>query len=227
VVPYISFTFDDFPRSALLVGGRILADHGVRGTYFVSLGLLGTPSQSGPIASRDDLQLLTRLGHEVGCHTFDHLDGWNSGPAAFERSIEANRAALAEVVPGARFPVFAYPLDGPSVRVKRAVGRHFVCCRGGGQAFNAGTADLNLLNAYFLDWRNLDDPSAVCDVIRRNSAANGYLVFATHDIADQPSRFGWPPQAFAQVVRCAVESGARVVPMATACSELRFGLVGQ
>jgi peptidoglycan/xylan/chitin deacetylase (PgdA/CDA1 family) len=40
--PMISFTFDDFPRSALHVAGRILEDHGIAGTYYVSLGLMGT-----------------------------------------------------------------------------------------------------------------------------------------------------------------------------------------
>ena len=31
----VSFTFDDFPRTALEIGGRILEDAGVRGTYTV------------------------------------------------------------------------------------------------------------------------------------------------------------------------------------------------
>ena len=153
-VPYVSFTFDDFPHTALAEGGSILANHGVRGTYFVSMQLLGGPSVSGPIASRDDLQSLLHDGHELGCHTFEHLDGTRSTADAFERSIEANRAALARGAPGGDLPVFAYPLDGPVLSIKRAVGRHFVGCRGGGQSFNSGVIDLNLLNAYFLDQRN-------------------------------------------------------------------------
>ena len=35
--PLISFTFDDFPRSALEAGGQILRAHGVRGTYYAPL----------------------------------------------------------------------------------------------------------------------------------------------------------------------------------------------
>src|SRR5205823_2244619 len=45
--PLISFTFDDFPRSALLAGGAILNRFGVAGTYYVSLGLLGKNEPSG------------------------------------------------------------------------------------------------------------------------------------------------------------------------------------
>src|SRR5438067_1641036 len=39
--PLISFTFDDFPRSALKTAGRILEEHGIFGTYYGSLGLMG------------------------------------------------------------------------------------------------------------------------------------------------------------------------------------------
>lgn len=219
-VPYASFTFDDFPRSAFSEGGRILAEQGVRGTYFVSLQLLGSPSVSGPIASRDDLRALLRAGHELGCHTFEHLDGCRSTVEAFERSIEANRSALVESVPWGALPIFAYPLDGPVLSIKRAVGRHFVGCRGGGQSFNSGVIDLNLLKAYFLDKRNRGKLDAVRRVIEQNAAAHGWLIFATHDVAATPSDYGCAPEYFEEVVRLSLQSGARVVPMMQACREL-------
>ena len=219
-VPYVSFTFDDFPRTALTEGGRILARHGARGTYFVSMRLLGQLSVSGPIASSEDLKALLAEGHELGCHTFDHLDGKHEGVAAFERSIQRNREALAAVAPGAELSVFAYPLDGPVLTVKRAVGRHFVGCRGAGQAFNAGTIDLNLLKAYFLDWRNQDSLGEVRAIIERNAAERGWLILATHDVAAAPSKYGYTPDAFDEVVGMAVRSGARVVPMTRACEGL-------
>jgi peptidoglycan/xylan/chitin deacetylase (PgdA/CDA1 family) len=221
-VPYVSFTFDDFPRSALVEGGSILTRHGVRGTYFTSLQLLGRPSVSGPIASPDDVRALLRDGHEVGCHTFEHLDGCNSTVEAFEQSIKANRAAFAELVPDGTLPVFAYPLDGPVLSIKRAVGKHFVGCRFGGQSFNSGVIDLNLLNSYFLDKRNRGNVDAARTVIQQNAAARGWLIFSTHDVTANPSPYGWEPEYFEQVVRLSLESGARVLPMMRACQELRI-----
>ena len=221
-VPYISFTFDDYPRSALLEGGRILEAHGVRGTYFISLNLAGGDSPSGTVATPDDVVATLEAGHEVGCHTYAHLDGCNSSVAAFETSIADNREAFRRLVPQTPLSVFAYPLDGPVLDIKRAFGRHFVCCRGGGQTFNAGAIDLNLLNAYFLDWRNQDDLAAVQAVIDQNAAERGWLIFATHDVADSPSRYGVSRRFFNQVVAAAVQSGARVVPMMTACRELNI-----
>ena len=106
------------------------------------------------------------------------------------------------MVPGNRHsPVFAYPLDGPVLSVKREVGKHFVACRGGGQAFNAGALDLNLLKACFLDARNNNQPHVVRQLIDQNNAARGWLIFATHDVTPQPSRYGCCPDFFEQVVR--------------------------
>ncbi len=218
--PYVSFTFDDFPRTALTEGGRILLEHGVRGTYFVSLNLLGGPSPSGPIATRDDLATLLRSGHELGCHTFEHLDGCVSTAVDFERSIRTNREAFRELVPGGSLPVFAYPLNGPVLSVKKAVGRHFVGCRGSGQVFNSGATDLNLLNAYFLDWRNRGNLDAVREIIEKNAAARGWLIFATHDVTENPSSYGCEPGYFAEAVRLSVQSGAQVLPMMHVCRAL-------
>ena len=219
-VPYVSFTFDDFPRTALTEGGTILRGHGVTGTYFVSLQLLGKPSPSGPIATPDDVKALLADGHELGCHTYEHLDGCHSSVDEFERSIRQNRVALADVAPGATFPVFAYPLNGPVLSIKRAVGKHFVGCRGGGQTFNSGVTDLNLLKAYFLDWRNRGNADVVREVVERNAAERGWLIFATHDVAPEPSRYGCYPDFFENAVRLSISSGARVVPMMEACAAL-------
>lgn len=219
-VPYVSFTFDDFPRTALTDGGAILRRRGVRGTYFVSMELLGKPSPSGPIASVDDVRALLADGHELGCHTYEHLDGRDSSVDAFERSIRQNRAALADVLPGVELSTFAYPLNGPVLSIKRAVGKHFLGCRGGGQAFNSGVIDLNLLKAYFLDWRNRGDLDAVREVVTRNAAERGWLIFATHDVAAEPSTYGCQPDFFEEAVRLSIASGARVVPMMEACGAL-------
>ena len=220
--PYVSFTFDDFPRTALTEGGRILVEHGARGTYFVSLNLLGSPSPSGPIASRDDLQTLLRDGHELGCHTFEHLDGCVATVEDFERSIEKNREVFSATVPGGRLPVFAYPLNGPVLSIKKSVGRHFVGCRGSGQSINSGQVDLNLLNAFFLDWRNRGNLDVVRQIIDENAAARGWLIFATHDVAETPSSYGCEPAYFAEAVRLAVGSGAEVLPMMQVCQALNI-----
>lgn len=218
--PYVSFTFDDFPVSAFAEGGRILNKYDVRGTYFVSLRLLGTSGVSGPIASSAHLADLVKQGHELGCHTFDHIDGVQSTVTRFEESIEKNRLALAAHVPGIEFKTFAYPLNGPTLPIKRAIGNRFVGCRGGGQTFNSRVIDLNLLKAYFLDFRSRDDLRAISAVIDANAATRGWLIFATHDICDEPSKYGCSSSVLEQAVRLSLDSGAQVLPVKHVLQEL-------
>src|SRR5689334_17046868 len=92
--PLISFTFDDFPASALRCGGAILKHYGLLGTYYVSLGLAGKYAPSGPMFGMDDIQLAHRQGHELGCHTFRHSHSGQTSSLEFEQSINENRDAM-------------------------------------------------------------------------------------------------------------------------------------
>jgi peptidoglycan/xylan/chitin deacetylase (PgdA/CDA1 family) len=68
----ISFTFDDFPESALAAGGDILEGYGARGTNYASL--------KSPRSDRlrpgfhEDIRAAHRAGHEIACHTYTHPD---------------------------------------------------------------------------------------------------------------------------------------------------------
>lgn len=233
-VPLISFTFDDFPRSAFLEGGSILKRYDALGTYYVSLSLMGKASPMGPMFEAVDLKELAHVGHELGCHTFGHCHSWNTPPDVYEKAILDNQRALGELLPGASFQTFSYPYSGPRLAVKQVAARHFVCCRGGGlrvwqhlfrqagggQTFNSRTADLNLLCAFFLE-KSRANPQAVKALIDQNARARGWLIFATHDVSNTPSPFGCTPGFFDRVVRWAVESGARILPVAQAVNVLR------
>ena len=217
--PLISFTFDDFPRSALLAGGAILNRYGLVGTYFTALGLLGEHTESGEMFVKDDLASLLADGHELGCHTFSHCDSWDTRTAAFEKSIVENSAALDRLFPGAQFKTFSYPISLPRPLTKAKIVGHFLCCRGGGQTLNAGETDLNQLSAFFLE-KSRGDIQAVKDLIDRNLQVGGWLIFATHDISDNPTPYGCTPEFFEQVVEYASKSGAQIVPVIKALEVL-------
>jgi glycosyltransferase involved in cell wall biosynthesis/peptidoglycan/xylan/chitin deacetylase (PgdA/CDA1 family) len=218
--PLISFTFDDFPRSALLAGGSILNRYGLSGTYYVSLGLAGRETESGQIFVPDDLTILLEEGHELGCHTFSHCDSWATATKTFENSILKNREALNQLFPFSEFKTFSYPISLPRPHTKAKMADYFLCCRGGGQTFNTGKADLNQLSAYFLE-KSRGNLQAVKDLIDRNRQACGWLIFATHDISDSHTPFGCTPDFFENVVKYAVGSGAQIVPVVEALEVLR------
>src|SRR5256885_10495770 len=108
--PVVSFTFDDFPTSALRAGGAILEQFGVRGTYYASFGLVGTTGPTGRIFAIADVKPLLERGHEIGCHTFNHCHSWDTSRKLYEDSIVANQAALDRIAPGVRLRTFSYPI---------------------------------------------------------------------------------------------------------------------
>src|SRR3954453_8548469 len=71
--PIISFTFDDFPRSALVTAGELLEKKGVYGTYYAALHLACQETSVGRIFGFEDLRALITHGHELACHTYSHL----------------------------------------------------------------------------------------------------------------------------------------------------------
>lgn len=220
--PLVSFTFDDFPETAFSVGGSILQEAGARGTYFVSLSLAGKEDASGRMFQTDDLARLQQLGHELGCHTFGHCDSSETESKAFLDSVISNQETLESILPDAVFRSFSFPKSAPRAQTKRAVGKRFECCRGGGQTFNSGLADLNYLRSFFLEQAR-GDLSAVKAVIDQNRAANGWLIFSTHDVCSSPSPYGCTPEFFEAVVRYTVESGATILPVIRAWERLRKG----
>jgi peptidoglycan/xylan/chitin deacetylase (PgdA/CDA1 family) len=218
--PLVSFTFDDFPRSALLTGGAILQSFGLAGTYYASLGLMGQQAPTGPIFLAEDLKLLFEQGHELGCHTFSHCHAWDTRPKAFEDSVVRNQQALNTLAPGTSFKTFSYPISVPRAGTKRRISKYFACCRSGGQNFNIGNVDLNHLSAFFLE-KSRDKPEIVKELIDQNRRACGWLILATHDISKDPTRWGCTPDFFEEIVRHAVNSGAQVLPVLKAYETLR------
>jgi peptidoglycan/xylan/chitin deacetylase (PgdA/CDA1 family) len=217
--PIISFSFDDFPRSALYTGGAILKRYKSNGTYYVSMGLMGKEEPSGGMFLREDLRIVLQEGHELGCHTFDHCPAGETDPGEFDESIVENQRAVGDLIPGFSLRTLSYPISEPRAGTKVKAGRRYVCCRGGGQAFNVGSADLNCLKSFFLE-QSRNDPEAVHALIDRNRAARGWLILSTHDISDAPSPYGCVPEFFEGIVRHAAESGARILPVIEAWKAL-------
>ena len=211
--PFISFTFDDFPRSALHTGGEILVNYGFRGTYYASFGLMGKVAPTGPIFIPSDIEILLVKGHELGCHTYSHCHSWDTSPDLFEESIKDNLKALHKLVPGTVFRSFSYPISHPRPTAKRRAGKYFGSCRNGGQNINTGMADLNLLNSFFLE-KSITDLDNVKKIIDRNCQLRGWLIFSTHDVGDEPTRYGCTTAYFENVVKYSLASGATVLPVA-------------
>lgn len=219
--PVVSFTFDDFPRSALTEGGRTLRERGWAGTYFAAGGFCGRTVDGLDYFDRNDLIQAAEDGHEIACHTFGHLRLPETRPEAIEADLERNAAFMAEALPDHRLSSFAYPYGDLDLGRKARVARRFPVCRGIWPGINAGRMDFAQLKAVPLERRSLDGLD-VETWLDRAEAERGWLIFFTHDVSDDPSPYGCPLKTFETVADAVARRGLRVMPVKNAAGLARF-----
>lgn len=207
----VSFTFDDFPRSAWVNGGAILEKYDRRGTYYTAMGMAGTTSNLGPLFDLDDLRAAHAQGHEIACHTYHHHDCGRLTPSDIADEIDRNAVALAQALGAPAIVNFAYPFGGVSLSAKSKLATRFASCRGTGRGLNQGTVDLADLFSTSIYSGNFDR-ERLCQLIDEARAGSGWLIFYTHDVADEPSPFGCTPAQFQSIVAYAAEN-APVLPV--------------
>ena len=185
----VSFTFDDFPKSAFVTGGSIIERHGARATYYVSMRLAGTNDILGRMFDYQDILAAHRAGHEIACHTHAHPNCHGATSSLIRAEVRENAAAISSVMEGFIPTNFAYPYGSVSVRAKYVLGPRFSSCRGIGRGINHGTADLAdllAINIYAADF----DEWEMRRLIDTTTAIGGWLIFYTHDVVETPSPYG-------------------------------------
>lgn len=210
--PVISFTFDDFPASALHAGGAVLGELGIAATYYAAFGLRGSMQPTGRMFDDEDVLALLEQGHELGSHTYDHCHAYSTPAREFEESVRRNSEAAAALHPGIELRSLSYPISFPRPAIKLRCQRHFTSCRGGGQAVNLGAIDLNCLKSYFLE-QSGGDLGAVSAMIENCVRRRGWLIFSTHGVAENPMPYGVRQGFLRDVARRAAHSGAAVLPV--------------
>jgi peptidoglycan/xylan/chitin deacetylase (PgdA/CDA1 family) len=207
----VSFCFDDFPRTAHTAGGSILKSNGCRGTYYASLGLLNTTNELGEQMRPNDLESVLADGHELGSHTFSHSSCRRVPSDVFEKDVLKGRETIRGIT-GCDAESFAYPYGHVTFSAKATIGRHMTSCRGVYGGINEPMADLNLLRANSL-YGDVDQSAAAESLLHDNQRVHGWLIFYTHDVRRDPSRFGCTPALLDKVVSMAVEMGLRIAPV--------------
>lgn len=110
----VSFNFDDNLASQA-EAGPLLAARGMRGTFYVNSGRVGT---SGYL-TYEQLRQLQAAGHEVGGHTISHPHLTTLSEAEQRHEICDDRAALLKA--GLRVTSFAYPFGDADSRTRQLI----------------------------------------------------------------------------------------------------------
>jgi len=216
----VTFTFDDFPRSAATAGAPILRSYGVKATYFVSGARSGRHLDGVEQFTEGDLVEVAEAGHEVGCHTFGHIRLPVSTPTEISDDLSRNRDFVNRVLGEYHMTSFAYPFGHASIAAKNFIGRHFPVARGICFGINKRRVDFSLLRAVSLE--RAFDHGRVLKVLDEARRTNGWVLFFTHDVSDTPSPYGCRPSELARVVEAVLERRIAVLPMKRAAAKVRF-----
>lgn len=210
--PVASITFDDFPRSAWMVGREILHRHNAKATYYAAGRLCGQFEDGLEYYTAIDLRHIRDAGHEIGCHSFSHAHGTGLDTASLDMDTTRNQAFISDVLGDYRLISFAYPYGDASVRTKLLFSRRFATCRGVTGGVNAGLVDLAQLNAIGLESRCWD-PALIESEVEAAVQRKGWVIFFTHDVSDSPSEYGATPEMLDHALSCVRAVGIDILPV--------------
>lgn len=216
---YVSFSFDDFPKSSASNGAQQLEQHNLRGTYYACSGQLGQSNHFGELCSREDIQQLFANGHEIGCHTENHIDCAVSHPAVIELDVARNLVNLSAMgVSGVTS--FAFPYGDVSFAAKKAMAARYTTLRGVQPGINHHGSDANQLLAVPLEGSDQQFETAR-SFLEKLSAKPGWLIFYTHDVRENCSPWGCTPQHLRQIIVEALERDFTIAPISEVYAKIQ------
>jgi peptidoglycan/xylan/chitin deacetylase (PgdA/CDA1 family) len=216
--PIVSFTFDDFPRSALTVGGKMLLDQGWRGTFYGAMGLMETTQNGQRMFTRGNLDSLLDDGHELACHTFSHSSCLSVGTEEFLNICGENRREAATLLAGYQLQNMSFPHGHITLPVKYRL-TEYRTCRTTEWGINSNSLDLGFLRANPMYSRFAIE--RLKQLVRMNYEVGGWLILYTHDVTTDPSPFGCTPAYFQEVLRSVLETRAEVLTIREAAGRYR------
>jgi peptidoglycan/xylan/chitin deacetylase (PgdA/CDA1 family) len=218
--PIVSFTFDDCPASAARIGAKMLEDRGLAGTFYLSQRFCGAEEDGLDYYDRFDLEALADKGHEIGCHTASHLHVPATSTGDLVEDIDANAAFIRENLGDIRMTTFAFPFGEIDLRTKFLMQNRFAACRTTEPGVNRNVADLGALRAEKLYWSR--DAQSLRALLKGAATSRSWLILYTHDVSDNPSRFGCNPAMLEAAIGTALSYDCNVLPVRNALGAVRF-----
>jgi peptidoglycan/xylan/chitin deacetylase (PgdA/CDA1 family) len=204
----VSFTFDDFPKSAARQGAAIVESVGGHATFYAAAAFAGQSTQYGVMFDAEDLARLKAGGHEIGCHTFSHVDPTRAPLDDFFADLVRNADTLAAMGLDERLISFAYPYGATTAAVKRNLPARFTSARGAEPGVAQGRIDLAQLPANPLYG---EEALARClKLVEQARRRGGWLLFVAHDVAARPTLWGAQTGVLERVAMAAYAAGMEI-----------------
>lgn len=216
----VSFTFDDVPDTAYTNGARLLDDYGLRGTFYIAPGICGKTEDHWRVLTREQTADLSRRGHEIGCHTYAHAAVQSLSVAQLEQDDRNCRETLLQICGDIPLGNFAFPFGNAGLSRKRQLQRQYDSCRGIHVGTNRGIIDLAMLRVQELyESTGKVGVDRLLDDVERKG---GWLIFYTHDVAENPSAIGCTPALLDHALKAVTTRGITCMTIARALTELKL-----
>jgi peptidoglycan/xylan/chitin deacetylase (PgdA/CDA1 family) len=212
--PIASFSFDDAPVSAVTLGAEILERHGLRGTFYLNGANAGRTFEGRAQFDVADVRALHDKGHEIACHSFGHRRMRRVGQAELSSEFADNLAWARGILgPDFQFDSFAWPYGAYDHAARALAARKFTTSRGVYRGVNHGTMDFANLLTVPLEKRRMGQ-ALLQSRIDKALATNGWIIFFTHDVADDCTDYGSPPEWLEEAVVMVKAAGIEVLTVA-------------
>lgn len=212
----VSLCFDDFPESAASQGAAVLQQAGARGTFYTCFGLLGQEGYGGKLAQLWQVQALQEAGHEIGCHTYNHVNASFNALEKFSKACAENKKTADAL--SIKLLQFSYPEGGMSRNSKQFIKQNYQSARGGFYGINKGGIDVHCLRSVPLYMNRLQKISSYVDAL---AAKGGWLILYTHDVSNTPSEQGISLQALGDVLKTLRQKNIAIRPVGQVVQTLR------
>ncbi len=196
----VSFTFDDAPDSAFVNAGKEMALHNLNCTFYVSSIFEEKKSNAKYLWTHEHLKKAFKQNHEIACHTYSHFHAY--GGFDFDhisKDLQKNTNELERIVPGLKIENFSYPFGEQNIAVRKAVKNKYNSARGINPGSNVNQIDLfNLKSVQLYEKSNpIEKLEKIIDEFNRTG---GWLIFYTHDVKEDYSKYGCSPKYFKEAL---------------------------
>lgn len=191
--PIVSFSFDDFPKSAASLGAQIMEDAGLLATYYLTGSNCQNSFENIEQYDASDVLRLHKAGHEIACHSFGHPRLRARSQAEIENDLSQNLAFAKNLLgQDFEFENFAYPYGEFDALSRKIMGQKFTTARGVYRGVNKGTMDFANLRTVPLERRRFSR-EYLAKYIKDAITNKGWIIFFTHDVGEECSDYGSTP----------------------------------
>lgn len=216
--PLVSFTFDDCPLSAVTHGLKPMEREGWHGSIYIAAALFGITNHHGLHMSAEDVRAVYATGHEIGGHSYSHIDGKLTPLPTFLDDVARNQNVLSGLGIGP-CDTFAYPYGEVTPAMKSALEEQFTGLRGILPKPMVGKADLNQISSTPV-FAGPDFNRAMAQIkALKNQPA--WITLFMHDVVDTPSKWGCTPAQMQAVIDAVKSVDAMVLPVNDAITFLK------